>query len=79
MYDRKADFDWFNENRDNIINGHIGERVVIQNKSVKGYFASDRDAIDGMRSSNIGQYIIQRCLAEDDDTEFYYTGRFALA
>lgn len=79
MYDMKSDFEWFKQNRDEIIKNHIGERVVIQNKEVKGYFADEEEAIKNMLPTPAGEYIVQRCLPEDKDVEFYYTGRYAFA
>lgn len=77
MYDMKSDFDWFKQNREQIIKDHIGERVVIQNKEIKGYFPNENDAINFMKPTPIGEFIIQRCLPEDKDVEFYFTGRYA--
>lgn len=79
MYDMKSDFDWFKHNRDEIIKNHIGERVVIQNKEIKGYYSNEEAAIKAMLPTPAGEYIVQRCLPENEDVEFYYTGRYALA
>ncbi len=79
MYDMKDDFEWFKQNRDSIIKGHEGKRVVIQNKEVKGYYDNETDAIKGMLPTEEGNYIVQRCLPADKDIEYYFTGRYALA
>lgn len=82
MYDRKADYDWFQLKRDDIIKGHANnERVVIQDKQVIGYFKSDKEAIDAMKAKgfDLGTYIVQRCRTEEADTEYYFTNRYALA
>ena len=77
MYNMKDDFQWFTENRESIIKDHIGQRVVIKDKQVKGYYDTDQEAIEAMKPVPLGEYIVQRCLTEDDDTEYYYTGRYS--
>lgn len=79
MYDMKSDFEWFKQNRDEIIKDHIGKRVVIQNKEIKGYFENDEEAMKAMHPIPAGEYIIQRCLSEEKDIEYYFTGRYAFA
>lgn len=75
----KEDYQWFKDNRDQIIANHIGERVVIKDKNIVGYFPDDKQSLDAMNEKGfpMGTYIVQRCLSEDSDTEYYYTGRYA--
>ena len=81
MYDMKADFKWFNENREEIIKDHINKRVVIRNKEVLGYYPTDRAAIDAMAAKGLpmGEYSVQKCIPEENDINYYYTGRYAFA
>lgn len=79
MYDIKKDFEWFKENREEIIKGHENKRVVIQNCEVKGYYDSDEEAINAMLPIQEGNYIVQRCLSAEKDIEYYFTGRYAFS
>ena len=74
MYDMKKDFSWFCDNRHWIIAGHEGKRVAIKDGKVLGYYETDEAAVEGSQSAGLklGEYIVQRCLNKEDDTEHYY-------
>lgn len=77
MYDMKDDYNWFEENRDSIISGHYTEYALIQSRMVLGYFKTDTDAIEHMKPTPIGNFIVQHCLTADEEVNFYYTGQFS--
>ena len=79
MYDMKKDFSWFCDNRHWIIVGHEGKRVAIKDGKVLGYFDTDAQAVDWADGEGLllGEYIVQRCLSEEDDAEYYYTGKYS--
>ena len=79
MYDMKKDFSWFCDNRHWIIAGHEGKRVAIKDGKVLGYYETDEAAVEGSQSAGLkpGEYIVQRCLCEEDDAEYYYTGKYS--
>ena len=78
MYEMKADYEWFQSNRNDIIAGHRNESVVIRNKAVLGYYTNDGEALEAMKDETPGTYIIQRCIPAEDDVMYYYTGRYAI-
>ena len=60
MYDMKSDFEWFKNNRNEIIKNHIGERVVIQNKEIKGYYSDEEEAMKSMLPVPAGHVLLRR-------------------
>jgi len=67
-------YNWFNANRDTIIYRHHRELALITGKQVKGYFVSDKNALDYALSHNMqyGSFIIQPCLTEQEETVYIY-------
>lgn len=63
------EFQWFNEHRDDIIAGHYGQKVLVKDHKVLGYFDDYMPAIDYMTSQGVemGNYIVQSCLPEEED------------
>ena len=74
---QKEDFEWFKKNFESVINGHLGQSVVISNGKVIGYYPSDRLALEAMKDAQEGSFIVQRCLPQETSDFVYYTGRFA--
>lgn len=71
------DFEWFDKNREKIIEGHLNESVVIKDKKVLSYYPDDSSALNAMRGQEKGSFIIQRCIPVADDVQYYYTGRYS--
>ena len=76
-YNSKDDYNWFKDNRSKIIEKHIGESVVIQNRNIVGYYPNDQLALESMTGKKLGTFIIQRCFPEEQNDMFYYTGRYS--
>ena len=76
-YNSKDDYNWFKDNRSKIIEKHIGESVVIQNRNIVGYYPNDQLALESMAGKKLGTFIIQRCFPEEQNDMFYYTGRYS--
>lgn len=74
MESLKKMYGWFRENRDAIIGGHIGEQVLIEQNSVKGYFDTEKEAFDYaiMHGMKYGNFLIQNCLSEEADMAYNY-------
>lgn len=70
----KENYNWFNDNRDAVINGHHGQLAFITDKHVIEYFNSDKDAIDYAKKKNItyGTFIIQPCVSLEEETVNIY-------
>jgi hypothetical protein len=69
------EFDWFDSNRNHIIDGHRGQWVAIHNRNVSGYFNDHVAAIKFMGASGVsaGDFIVQRCLTKEEDTIHCFT------
>jgi|WetSurMetagenome_2_1015567.scaffolds.fasta_scaffold00711_44 hypothetical protein len=70
----KENYNWFNDNRDVVINGHYGQLALITDKHVTGYFDSDKNAIDYAVSKKMsyGTFIIQPCISLKEETVYIY-------
>lgn len=70
-------YDFFKENFDSIVKGHIGQYVVIKDCAVFGYFKTMIQAIQSMESKgyNLGEYIVQECVKNITDNMAVYHSR----
>lgn len=68
----QKDFEFFLENRSEIIEGHLGKFVVIADQQVVGYFAGQIEAIERVgKERPIGTFLVQRC--EPDEESYSQT------
>jgi hypothetical protein len=76
MANLDALFDWFDENRDTIIHDHYGERVLIKDNTVIGYYPDIDAALSAANKSDLklGNFLVQRCLTQEEDIEYVYAG-----
>jgi hypothetical protein len=60
-------FDWYLENREKIVAGHLGEFVGLKNSRVLGYFKTAGEARDFMKRTGeeYGTYLIHECCEEE--------------
>jgi hypothetical protein len=67
-------YQWFNENRENIIQNHNGECVLIKDNTVIGYYPNTEAALSNAESRgyDIGEFLIQDCVSKVEDTMMYY-------
>jgi hypothetical protein len=74
MVDLDALYDWFNENRDQIIDGHQGYRVLLKDKRVIGYYPDVVTALEATNSKGfqMGDFLIQKCHSREEDIAYYY-------
>lgn len=65
---------WFDENRDAIISGHEGERVLLKDNAVVSYFRDDHNALEHAQKSGLamGEFLIQECVSKDEESMYYY-------
>jgi hypothetical protein len=75
MANLDALFGWFDENRDTIIHDHYGERVLIKDNAVIGYYPDIDAALvaANKRDLELGNFLVQRCLTQEEDIEYVYT------
>jgi len=67
-------YNWFDENRDTIIKGHEGDRVLLKNNKVISYFSEDAQALEYAQKNgfSIGEFLIQECISKDEESMYYY-------
>ena len=67
-------YKWFNENRTFIINNHEDECVLIKDNSVIGYYSNAEAALSAAQKNgfSIGDFLVQHCITEEDDTMIYH-------
>ena len=70
-------YDYFKNNFESIVKGHIGQYVVIKDCAVFGYFKTIAMAIEDMESKGycLGDYIIQECIKNITDNMAIYHSR----
>lgn len=66
---------WFDISRDEIIKNHKGERVLIHNNSVVGYYPDKESALIAARDKGLklGEFLVQRCITAEEDICYVYT------
>jgi hypothetical protein len=74
MADLDALYWWFNAHREEIITGNEGSFVLLKDNAVIAYYATVRDALcdAGERGFKIGDFLIQKCRTEQEDTMTWY-------
>jgi hypothetical protein len=74
MADLDELFDWFNENREQIIEGHRGEEVLLKDKRVIGYYPDVLAALETVNNNGfqMGDFLIQTCNTREEDAMYYY-------
>lgn len=71
-----SDNQWFRDNRDKIIAGHHGERVVIRDHKIKGYYPNVKTALEGAKPLVLGECVIPQCLTEEEEIQKMQPWRF---
>lgn len=74
MADLNALYSWFNENRQNIIENHTEECVLLKDNTVIEYFPNTAAALSAAEKNGfiMGDFLIQDCITEEEDCMMYY-------
>lgn len=74
MTDLNKLYQWFQDNRAEIIRGHENQQVLIKDNEVVGYYPTEEAALLDVAKRNIqmGDFLIQECIPEDADRMVYY-------
>jgi hypothetical protein len=72
-------FEFYNTNQDEIVTGHIGEFVVIDNASVAGYYKEEREAFHAMKEFELGTFMVKKCKPRGKDIITYFNNRVSFA
>lgn len=67
-------YNWFDLNRENLIKGHEGERVLIGDRKFLGYFSDQDSAVEYAKSIGLklGEFLVQRCITQEDEMNMLY-------
>ncbi|MHC6204131.1 hypothetical protein ACYULU_13180 [Breznakiellaceae bacterium SP9] len=71
------DFEFYDANQDEIVDGHINEFVIIKNAGVAGYYANEMDAFAVMKNEVPGTFMVKKCKPKGQDMLVYRTNRVA--
>jgi non-ribosomal peptide synthetase component E (peptide arylation enzyme) len=66
------EFEFYDANQAEIVNGHLGEFVVIKDLKVRGYYKTEEEALDSMLGEELGTFMVQRCQEPGTDIAHYY-------
>jgi hypothetical protein len=74
MADLNALYQWYDENRENIIKDHAGECVLLKDKAVVGYYPDTDTALSFAEKAGfiMGDFLIQDCITREEDVMYYY-------
>jgi hypothetical protein len=74
------DFQYFKENRDQIIKDHLEEFVVIKDGKIIDYYKTEKEALQVMveKKIELGSFIVQKCVTAEEGKVMFYTRRVVL-
>ena len=75
----RKNFDYYLAHQAEIVEGHLGEWVVLKDKAVVGYFVKEEDAFEAMTDSKLGTFIVHNCQEPGTDIIHYYGNRVRFA
>jgi hypothetical protein len=72
------EFAWFDANRDAIIKGHHGQKALIRDHKVLGYYPNGQTACEAAWGQGIedGDFAVQACITMDEELERYTNTAF---
>lgn len=70
----KSLYNWFDINRDSIIENHSGENVLISDNQVLGYFTDEESALNFADENGLqeGTFLIQWCITQPQEINMFY-------
>ena len=73
------DFNFFKEQRENLVKEHYNEYVAIKNKKIEGFFPSETEALTQLLSNGyaLGSFLVQKCVSQAESMVSYCTMRVA--
>jgi hypothetical protein len=75
----KDDFEYYTAHQDEIVNGHLGEFVVIENSVVLGYYKVEAEAFESMKGHELGAFMVKKCQLPGTDVVTYYNNQVRFA
>lgn len=74
-----ADFEYYTAHQSEIVNGHLGDYVVIKDAKVLGYYKEEMEAFASMKSDIPGTFMVKKCKPKGEDIETYYNHQVRFA
>jgi hypothetical protein len=74
-----ADFEYYTAHQPEIVDGHLGEFVVIKDGWVLGYYKEEMDAFASMKAEIPGTFMVKKCKPRGEDIETYYGSQVVFA
>lgn len=76
-----VNYEWFDRNRNSIIENHYNEYVLIHNQSIVDYFKTEQGGLVYAEKNNIqlGDFVLQQCITEQEETGYYANWRVCFA
>jgi hypothetical protein len=75
----QQDFEYYTANQDNIVDGHLGEYVVVMDSQVLGYYAKEIEAFIAMKKHKLGTFIVKKCQLKGTDIVTYFNNQVRFA
>jgi hypothetical protein len=75
----RDEFNYYKENQNTIVAGHIGEYVVIKNNAVIGYYKTEDEAFSSMKHEKLETFLVHKCKEKGKDLITYHTLRVKFA
>lgn len=75
--DLKELYQWFDDNRDEIIKDHNNEYVLIHDNNVVGYYKTMVDAVISANSKKLprNSFLVQNCVSKEKATIHFFSHR----
>jgi hypothetical protein len=73
------DFEYYIARQSEIVEGHLGEFVVIKGAQVSGYYKEEMEAFAAMKSEVPGTFMVKKCEPKGEDIETYYGNQVVFA
>jgi hypothetical protein len=74
-----TDFEYYTAHQSEIVDGHLGEFVVIKDARVLGYYKDEMAAFASMKAEVPGTFMVKKCKPQGEDIETYYGSQVVFA
>ncbi len=69
----EKEYDYFVSLRDRLVEEHRGEYVIIKDNEIIGFYPSENAAITAMTGHELGTFLVQQCIPEDESIQKYHS------
>jgi non-ribosomal peptide synthetase component E (peptide arylation enzyme) len=77
----RDEFEFYDANQVEIVTGHLDEFVVIKDRTVRGYYKTEKEAFHSMSvpGEKLGTFMVKRCQKPGTDVIGYYNDTVVFA